>query len=333
MTMLSPSKPLTALLFTDGSQVTNLGGTPLCLLQQMGKSILERAVEQCVHAGCKTIWIISSAHQHEIEAHLETGERWGCQINYLITRSADQHPLSQHPVLQNDMNYLVGSAISLVHDLHDFVSHQQNALLCDEVDEKWLGWAITTGQWFHNHSVRPDFAVFRECFLADPTLRRVSGKRLLSLTSVDDFYQNICTLLKTADIEQQFGHHLKQHSTAQISGAVYIGNNVTLGEQTKIGPNVIIEDGCYIDSDTSLSDCYVAAYTYIGKNLDVMHKLAIATNIYDVKLKCVNTIQDPWIISTTKNYSKHETQQEQQRTGWFNQLYQPIFKYFNVNNH
>ncbi len=323
----------TALLFTDGNKDTHLGGKPLCVLPQMGKSMLQRTVEQCVQAGCKTIWIISSAHQHDIEEHLESGARWGCQINYLITHPADHHALSHHIDISDEMEYLIGFANVFVPNLNDLLNQQHHALICDDNNQQWLGWANVSGQWFHHHPSAPDFAAFEARLMIDPTLRKVAVKDVLSLRTADDFYQNISALLAVAGNTQHFGYHLKQHRTAEISAPVYIGNDVTICKCTQIGPNVIIEDGCYIDTETTLSHCYIAANTYVGKNIDVMHKLVVATTIYDAKLECLNTIQDPWIISTTSNHSKQQTLQEPQKSGWFAQLCQPIFKYFHVNNH
>lgn len=331
MTMPSSQQNRTALLFTDDTQYVHFTDTSLCLLPQMGKSMIERAIEQCVLGGCKTIWIISSAHQQDFQRAFGSGERWGCQFNYLMTNRVDQHPLSCHITLDDEMDYLIGSTSAFAYQF-DALHHQQaNTMLCDAADRQWLGWANLSGQWLREHQIQPDLNMLEACFSIDETMQRVYGKRWLSLTSIQDFYQNIFLLWLTAKTEQQLGHHIKQHATSHISGAVYIGNNVTLAENTKIGPNVIIEDGCYIDSNTTLSNCYIAAHTYIGKNLDVVDKLAMATSIYDINLDCVTPIQDTWIIGATKTQPKSETPSTKS-SHWWDHFFQPILKYFHLNN-
>ncbi len=337
MNHLSPesSKPVTAILFAEDQPEHTFSDLPLYLLPLMGKSALQRAVEQCVQASCTTIWVITSRYYHQIQSLLENGERWGCQIRYLVNQQHQDQMISAGIDIDEHGRYLIGRADCIIKGLDAHVATGQcNTLFCQEHNGAWLGWGIFSGKWITSNAMTTDWHTFQAKAENDSSLQFRHGETVLSATTPDAFYQNIQTLFtQSASNTQHIGHHVKIHTSSQIIEPVFIGNNVTLAANTHIGPNVLIEDGCYIDEDSSLQNCYVSPDTYIGKNLDVIHKVSVAATLYDARLNCKSTICDPWIISAKQDLLKSHVLQKNIVSRWFGYLIRPFIRHLHAGNH
>src|SRR5204862_5319737 len=52
--------------------------------------------------------------------------------------------------------------------------------------------------------------------------------------------------------------------SAKLTGPCWIGHGVHIGANAQVGPNIIIEDGSFIDETSELSESWVGPQTFVG---------------------------------------------------------------------
>ncbi len=64
-----------------------------------------------------------------------------------------------------------------------------------------------------------------------------------------------------------------------------------------IGPNAVIGNRVIVDSQTELSDSVVLDGTYVGRNLEIKHKIVAGTKIISPEDDIIVEITEPWLLA------------------------------------
>jgi NDP-sugar pyrophosphorylase family protein len=83
---------------------------------------------------------------------------------------------------------------------------------------------------------------------------------------------------------------------AKLSGPCWIGEDVTIGPRSVIGPNTVLEDRAWVEADCEISGSFVGPETLVGKYTELKESLATGNTLVNWKTSSVATVDDPFIL-------------------------------------
>lgn len=110
------------------------------------------------------------------------------------------------------------------------------------------------------------------------------------------------------------GAHARIASTAKLCAPCWIGEDVSIGARSTIGPMTIVENRSVIEGDCEISGSYVGAETLVGRFTELHDSLGLGNTLVNWKTASVATIDDPFILCSLNPEPKEET------FGWMQQL-------------
>ncbi|MGI5925340.1 MAG: hypothetical protein ACOX9E_15450 [Lentisphaeria bacterium] len=260
-------------------------GISAALLPVVNKPLVEYYIDFCCSVGIASILILDSDFAPEMASYLGGGERWSVSLSYIGTRSyASLSELCRHhrsflgtePVL-----WLNGT----VFPFFDYRSLSAAQLAVEE-EVPWDSTPLPTGLFF----------------LGQNRCQRLAGE-VIQICSFADYHSCNCRVL--AAEEGMFpvpGYHVEQGvrtgmnvvipPSARIKAPVLLGNNVRLGEGVHLDGLVSLGDEVMIDSGSHLCETIVFDGTYVGRDLELKHKIVCRDRIIDPRSGVVLNLGD-----------------------------------------
>ena len=87
--------------------------------------------------------------------------------------------------------------------------------------------------------------------------------------------------------------------TARIHAPAYIGAGTRIGAACAIGGSSAIEQGCEIDCGTTVEDCCIFPYTYVGLGLNLRHSMISGSKLFNLKRNVEMQFNDRHLIANT----------------------------------
>jgi len=88
--------------------------------------------------------------------------------------------------------------------------------------------------------------------------------------------------------------------SAKLHGPCWIGHGVHLGANADVGPNVIIEDGTFVDQTAELVEAWVGPQTFVGALTRVTESLAWGHTLINYKTGSHIVVPDPFLLSSVE---------------------------------
>ena len=278
---------------------------PLMLLPLHGRCFLQRAVELLVRAGCRRIHVAVGDDATPVRNLLQSGERWGARVDYHYLGSDE--PLERFTYrlgLDPDGGYWLADATRLPQEAlpaagraDDLPLDSQPLCWRDTDGWRWTGWGLFSGAWLMTCRYPPCRNEVEECVLRRDSPLRHHVAQPLSAASLAEFLASNRRLLAIRSaVPQRNGRRAEVHANARIIEPVYIGEGVKVAAGAVIGPNVSIEDACFVDAGARLDDSIVLPETYVGRELDLRGVITNGSLLANMALETVAEISDPNLL-------------------------------------
>lgn len=87
---------------------------------------------------------------------------------------------------------------------------------------------------------------------------------------------------------------------AQLTGPVWIGDNVNIGAGAIIGPEVVIEDDCYVDDGAEVVGSIVGPGTYVGSFTELKRSFAWGRDLLSLETGSLTEVQDRFLLGEAR---------------------------------
>jgi len=260
-------------------------GISSAMLPVANKPLVEYYIDFCCSVGVRSILILDTDFAPEMASFLGSGERWSVSLSYIGAKSysslgelSRRHAafLETEPVL-----WFNGTIFPFV----DFRSLSA-AQLAIEDEVSWASTPLPSGLFF----------------LGKDHCQRLAGE-VMQIRTFADYHSCNCRVL--AAEEGMFpipGYHVEKGictgmnvvipASARVKAPVLMGNNVRLGDGVYLDGLVSIGDEVMIDSGSHLRETIVFDSTYIGRDLELEHKIVCRDRIIDPRIGVVLNLGD-----------------------------------------
>jgi hypothetical protein len=283
-----------------------LGAIPWCLTPFGGKPLLEYWLEWAASLGADDVRLVLGDGAFEVESFCGDGSRWGLKITYGFLKdgvaresylrriastwddgllyicgpvfpqrlAADATPIN--PKTQERTTWLTqdaGQAICLLstcaQDIQAFIKG-----ILPAAQGCWSDWGIDP------LPVRDLKAYY------DVNMRLVKGENRRYVSQGYGGRDGT-----------SIGYNVQIPPSVELIPPFTIGNDCRFHSIAVIGPNAVIGNHVIVDSQTELSDSVVLDGTYLGRNLEIKHKIVTGTKIISPEDDIIVEISEPWLLA------------------------------------
>lgn len=92
--------------------------------------------------------------------------------------------------------------------------------------------------------------------------------------------------------------------SAQLKPPCWIGNHTWIGADAKIGPNTVVESGCYVDRNAEVTDSFIGPDTYVGALTEVRESFAWGHGLLKWKTGSFIEVADDFLLSELTSRAK-----------------------------
>ncbi len=310
-----------AIIFADrlGKELEPLtDNTCVALLPVVGKPVIEHTLEDLVKAGIREAVVVLSPHADQVEKTLGNGERWGMQLDYLLTRG-DASPVDVVKRLKKDLG-------------KEFLAIRGDMLRSEVVKEFLEKARDKTGDAIfayiaggpsgiclcRNQSDGLELLRWGQMGVLQLDLlrrgERQGNARVAYLNSLKAFHQaNMDAIagdyggLIMSGREIAPGVVVGRHSTIspgiEKEGRVFVGNGSRVDPEVKMRGNVVISNNVIVDRKTSLDSCLILPDTYVGEMVDVRNAIVQGRTIIRIDTGARMNIVDRFLAADLKSES------------------------------
>ena len=283
-----------------------LGDSPWCLSPLGGKPLLEYWFEWAALLGVGEVRLVLGDGAFDIESYCGDGSRWGLQIVYGFLKDgvAPESYLRRTSSAWDDgLLYICGPVFPqrLTPDPSSF------GPLATE-DMTWLeqdgGHAIC----LLSNSTQDIHAFLKGTLPSANGRWRDLGLAPLLMRDIKDYYALNMRLVRGESsryVSQGYGgrdgtsigYNVQLPPSVELRPPFSIGNDCRFHPLAVIGPNAVIGSSVIVDSQTEISDSVILDGTYLGRNLEVKHKIVTGTKIISPDDGAIIEITDPWLLA------------------------------------
>ena len=262
-----------------------------CFLPMMGKPFIQHILEYVERLGIREWEIFLSNSASEVEKFIGDGERWGAKISYHLLRDREKVLSRLSDELLGGMNelFLFCNEEFLPFITKEHLLVEQSFYSLSDID---TGWRISTLA-----SLGSELAVTKV--------------EALNIVSASDYLDSIEKVFANkGEGLVVFGKEIREGiwsgpgtripSTSTLVAPVYLGSQVRIDEQSIIGPNVEISNGCIIGGNSFIKGSSILTGSFVGKNLDVNGCIVNQNNILNARLNAVYSAADDMLVTSVE---------------------------------
>ncbi len=275
-----------AIIFADrtGEELAPINRQlPPALLPISGKRLIEHNLELCLQHGASEIIIVVAEQRELYRKILGDGERWSCQISYVLSRP-NEHPHRTLFKLGDELQYpclaLRGDVVNMI-DQHvmqipDLVTGRSTDLSHLHFNNMKYGNA--------NSQVASEYLLL--------SISDYFDVALAPLKQQSESFQN-SGMKKLANLS--YGKNSSISHRSVTTGQVFVGNFSQVAPSTKLSGAVYIGENCVIDQGAELENCIILDNTYIGSGVTITNAIVIGNQIIRTDIDSQLTIVDPFL--------------------------------------
>lgn len=280
---------------------------PGCMLPIGDKPIIHHILEELVRHGTSCLDVVLHDHPEQVEKYLEGGDRWGVTITYHLAKDP-QLPLSSVVASSRtwtEETVLICSGIQLVntHDLEQALASKTPPVRVTS-EGAATGWMVLPTRLLTNtpgNTTIEELEAGLTNTVDIPTVVSVrdtsallnSNKKLLDRKLAQHFSPSPTMV----DDGIWIGRGVTIHPTAEIHPPVYIGPNTQVHAQSQIGPHAVVEGGCLLDRESTISDSVVLTHSFVGEGLEVRNSIIDRHQLVNLSLNTAITSTEDHILS------------------------------------
>lgn len=311
-----------AILFADrlGTELYPLTNTcSLALLPIAAKPLIEFCFESLLVAGIRNITLIISPFADSVKYYVGNGERWGMNVDYIISEgeARPSEILQQHLDKFGNHEYLCLRADILVsYLLNDFISDAKNHEFSDvyaQINGVFAGVCYIKN--IQKHTQACDSLCWSTEGLATVEAEKsiaITGNFTL-LNSLTTYHQANIDLLAgcyphTILAGQRISPHLWVGRRSYINKTMHglVGNFCRIHHSAQLAEYVVIGHDCIIDKQVKLDQCVVLPDSYVGEAVELKNAIVMGNILINIDKNTVEWINDNAVLAnlTQQNFSR-----------------------------
>jgi hypothetical protein len=282
-----------------------LGEIPWPLLPVANRPLLDYWLESCVEQGVKDVQIILGDGANSLEKFAGDGKRWGLNIHYGFARP-NEGPLDylrQSAESWEDGLFFIGGPFFLRRrkafsaagftklDACRFAVEGETYFLFGKSAEEvssLLDDTATSSRGLEQIHIHP--------FPIDS----IGGYFDLNMKMVGGEFSRYVTVGFAEEDGSSIGYNVLTPPSAHLRPPILVGNDCRFGPMTTIGDKAIIGDHVIVDSHSELSNCIILKDTYIGRNLEISHKIVCGNLLISPDDGTTVKIDDSWVVARNR---------------------------------
>ncbi len=296
-------------------RMNHWSSVPADQLEFLDRPLLQHAVEQMVHLGAVECVVIAENPAPHIE-RWGTGELWGRSFS-VISPSA----ITEFLARSEDEVILVGrgDCIPVIRGGFEPVSAScpsrlvfNDRIIDGERKRYFTGWALSNPQELLSHCFATHGA---DGLLESPSSHSFSSRQTVSVCvhshSPAAFIESQSLALEELAPELIFharqirpgvwvGRDVSLHSSVQINGRAFLGDNVRVGRNAVLNGHTVIARDSVVDAGAVLSDVSIQPGTYIGRNVQLSEMVVRPGAFIGAEGSSEARIIDPRILASSK---------------------------------
>jgi len=311
-----------AILFADrlGAELYPLTNTcSLALLPIAAKPLIEFCFESLLVAGIRDITLIISPFADSVKHYVGNGERWGMNVNYIISEG-EAHPsklLQQHLAKFNEEDYLCLRADILAsYLLNDFISDAKNhasPYVYAHINQVFAGVCYIK-------NIQQHYTACDSLQWSAEGLPTVDTQQVLSIKGNFSFLHTL-EVYHQANIDllagryphiiltgQRVSPHLWVGRRSYVNKTMHglVGNFCRIHNTAQLAEHVVVGHDCIIDKQVKLDQCVVLPDTYIGEAVQLKNAIIMGTVLINIDKNTVESINDNAVLAnlTQQNFSR-----------------------------
>lgn len=241
------------------------------LIKIANKPLIEYFIDFLSILEVEELKIVSSGSTKELEKHLGTGAKWGIKISYGLVHEDD----SLNLIYLKNRSFCAGDDL-LIFNGFFFLSYKR-----DELKESFK--PVEASSCLNQRMLYIPKGQSVEDALATEHVEDKCFK-VREITNLKDYYELNMHILKHESMnyvlpgysnqkDAFLGLNLVYPRSAELIPLLMVGNKCRFQKNSLIGPNAIIGDNIMVDENSSIRDSIVMDNTYIGKDLELDHKI------------------------------------------------------------
>lgn len=117
-----------------------------------------------------------------------------------------------------------------------------------------------------------------------------------------DAHPTVCVRFPSLDARQiasgiWVGANASIHPSVKLAAPVYIGANSWIGREVELEPGTVIGSNVVIDEEATVSNSTIVSETYVGRLVDVDHRVVIEATMIDPTTGDCMRVTDPFLLS------------------------------------
>lgn len=260
-------------------------GISSAMLPVANKPLVEYYIDFCSSLGVTGILVLDSDYAVEMAHFLGKGERWSVELAYIGAKTCG----SLTELTRRHAAFMAGETVlflnGIIFPFFDYRSLSELRLTTTG-DLPWDSTPLPTG-------------LFQ---LSAGACQRLAGE-VMQIRSFADYHSCNCRVLGApAGMFPVPGYHVEKGVSSgmnvvippscRITAPVLMGNNVRFGDDVHLDGVVVIGDEVMIDSGSRLRETIVFDSTYIGRDLELDHKIVCRDRIIDPRIGVVLNLGD-----------------------------------------
>jgi hypothetical protein len=295
----SAAKASTA--YSLGTQLPR--SSPLACVEVLGRSVLERAVDEMLRAGVNAITLLADSCLAPVRSEIDQ-----VATNLPLSWKEDAW-LGAARILRRykepgiDVTFLLRAAAYVELDPLDALQfhHERQQVVTRVFDEQGPLdiWIIDTARMAESEDILAALELSAQARYTLPGyVNRLQEPRDLRRLAVDGL--TLRCRLRPQGSEMRPGVWIDDgaqvHRTARIVAPAFLGRKSKIEEQCLITRCSVVESNCQIDYGTVVDDSSILSSTYVGIGLDVSHSIVNGSQLLNLERDVALEIADPGMI-------------------------------------
>ena len=288
------------------------GDIPWALLPVANRPLLDYWLESCSDQGIARVQIVLGGEAADrIENYVRDGKRWNVGIEYTFARPGESpiDYLKSMSRLWEDGLFYLGSPFFLrrrqafradgfgrldpCRHGSDDALHFVRASTGDEV-HALLGGGLASARGLEQIHVHP-YAIDTAKRYYDLNMKMVAGE-----------FSRYVTAGFSAKDGSSMGYNVRTPPSSHLVAPILVGDDCRFGAMTTVGANAVVGNHVIVDAYSELADCLVLDDTYIGRNLEIHHKIVAGNRGIDPSDGTMVEIADSWLVARNKTDTRTE---------------------------
>ena len=282
-----------------------MSDTPWPLLPISNRPLIDYWLEACTEQNVRSVHVILGEDAKQIEDFIGTGERWNIAVEYVFARSGE-----------NPVNYLKSISSlwekGLFYVGGPFFMRRRQAFSPDGFKSLSACRHESCGEvrFLYGKTAEEVAALLdgdegavhglEQVHVNPHSFDSIKAYYDLNMKMVAGEFSRYVTAGFSGDDGSSIGFNVRTPPSSHLVAPIIIGDDCRFGAMTTVGPNAVVANHVIVDAFSELVDCLILEDTYIGRNLEIRHKIVAGNRVIDPSDGTVIKIEDSWLVAQNR---------------------------------